>query len=85
MDKRKQTAARGRVGASSKRKNDKAVKAGGAGRAEKAAGRTRKAAVAMFLREVFLALWSLTIVGGIIKNYSYYMVPYIVAENPDLP
>ena len=44
MDKRKQTAARGRVGASSKRKNAKAVKAGGAGRAEKAAGRTRKAA-----------------------------------------
>lgn len=47
--------------------------------------RTRKTAVTMFLREVFLALWSLTIVGGIIKNYSYYMVPYIVAENPDLP
>lgn len=39
MDKRKQTAARGRVGASSKRKNDKAVKAGGAGRTRKAATR----------------------------------------------
>ena len=44
MDKRKQTAARGRVGASSKRKQGKAVKAGGAGRTEKSAGRTRKAA-----------------------------------------
>ena len=22
--------------------------------------------------------------GGIIKKYSYYLVPYIVAENPDI-
>ncbi len=29
-------------------------------------------------------LWFLTIVGGIIKHYSYRMVPYIVAENPDI-
>lgn len=29
-------------------------------------------------------LWGLTIVGGIIKRYSYYLVPYIVAENPDI-
>ena len=44
MDKRKQTAARGRVGTSSKRKNSRAAKVGRAGRAEKSAGRTRKAA-----------------------------------------
>ena len=44
MDKRKQTAARGRVGTSSKRKQGKAVKVGGAGQTEKSAGRTRKAA-----------------------------------------
>ena len=25
-----------------------------------------------------------TIIGGIIKRYSYYMVPYIVAENPNI-
>lgn len=29
-------------------------------------------------------LWSLTIVGGFIKHYSYFLVPYIVAENPDI-
>lgn len=40
--------------------------------------------VVMFMRSLFHALWSLTIVGGIIKRYSYYMVPYIVAENPDI-
>ncbi|MCR5293200.1 MAG: DUF975 family protein [Eubacterium sp.] len=27
-------------------------------------------------------LWSLTIVGGIIKLFQYYCVPYIIAENP---
>ena len=36
------------------------------------------------LQSVLGWLWSLTIVGGIIKRYSYAMVPYIVAENPDL-
>ena len=29
-------------------------------------------------------LWGFTIVGGIIKRYSYFLVPYIVAENPDI-
>lgn len=43
-----------------------------------------KAAFTMFMSALFLTLWSLTIVGGIIKRYSYYMVPYIVAENPDI-
>ena len=43
-----------------------------------------RAAVTMFLKTLFQMLWSLTIVGGIIKNYSYYLVPYIVAENPDI-
>lgn len=43
-----------------------------------------KAAFTMFVSALFLALWSLTVVGGIIKRYSYYMVPYIVAENPDI-
>ena len=44
MDKRKQTAARGRVGTSSKRKNSRAAKVGRAGQTEKSAGRTEKAA-----------------------------------------
>lgn len=38
----------------------------------------------MFVATVFESLWWLTFVGGIIKHYSYYMVPYIVAENPDV-
>lgn len=38
----------------------------------------------MLVRHVFLALWNLTVVGGIIKRFSYFAVPYIVAENPDL-
>ncbi len=38
----------------------------------------------MFVTFVFQVLWSLTIIGGIIKRYSYYMVPYIAAENPDM-
>ena len=29
-------------------------------------------------------LWSFTIVGGFIKRYSYFLVSYIVAENPDI-
>ncbi len=29
-------------------------------------------------------LWWITIIGGIIKNYSYAMVPYIVCEYPDI-
>lgn len=44
-----------------------------------------KAAATMFLSALFLTLWSLTIVGGMIKRYSYFLVPYIVAENPDIP
>ena len=38
----------------------------------------------MFVLLVFQMLWSLTIVGGVIKRYSYYLVPYILAENPDM-
>ena len=38
----------------------------------------------IFLTEIYKMLWNLTIVGGIIKNYSYKMVQYIVAENPNI-
>ena len=38
----------------------------------------------MFVKSIYLALWYLTIVGGIIKSFSYAMVPYILAENPDM-
>lgn len=43
-----------------------------------------KAAWIMAVKTIYLTLWSLTIIGGLIKRYSYYMVPYIVAENPDI-
>ena len=36
----------------------------------------------MLLRNIFTALWYLTIIGGIIKTYQYKMVPYILAEEP---
>ena len=39
----------------------------------------------MFLRNLFLALWTLLfIVPGIIKAYSYRLVPYILKEHPEL-
>ena len=38
----------------------------------------------MLLTSVLLILWSFTIIGGVIKHFSYAMVPYITAENPDL-
>lgn len=38
----------------------------------------------MFMMNLFLSLWMLTIVGYFIKLYSYRMVPYILAENPDI-
>ncbi len=39
----------------------------------------------MFLRDLFTFLWSLLfIVPGIIKGYSYRMVPYILADNPKM-
>ena len=37
----------------------------------------------MFLKDLFLFLWALLcIIPGIIKGYSYMMVPYILAEDP---
>ena len=43
-----------------------------------------RASWTMFVKAVFLYLWSLTVIGGFIKHYSYYAVPYIVAENPGI-
>lgn len=41
-------------------------------------------AVIMFLRNLYNALWYLTIVGGVIKTYEYRMIPYILADNPNI-
>ncbi len=39
----------------------------------------------LFVRDIFTVLWfMLFIIPGIIKCYSYRLVPYIVAENPDI-
>ena len=39
----------------------------------------------MFLKDLFLFFWTLLlIIPGIIKSYSYRMVPYILADQPDL-
>lgn len=44
----------------------------------------RHTAWVMLVRKVYWALWCFTIVGGVIKYYSYRMVPFIMAENPNL-
>lgn len=40
---------------------------------------------AMFLRDLFLFLWALLLfIPGLIKHYSYRMVPYILADDPEI-
>lgn len=39
----------------------------------------------MFMMNLFIVLWSmLFVIPGYIKHYEYSMVPYILAENPDI-
>lgn len=38
----------------------------------------------MFVKNIYTILWSLTIIGGIVKSYAYFLVPYILAENPQI-
>lgn len=41
--------------------------------------------VTLLLQDVFLFLWTLLfIIPGLIKSYSYRMVPYIVRDNPEM-
>lgn len=46
--------------------------------------RWRQVSLIMLKKSIFQFLWDLTIIGGFIKNYSYKMIPYILAENPDI-
>lgn len=40
----------------------------------------------MFLRNLFTWLWSLLFwIPGVIKHYEYLMVPYILADHPNMP
>ncbi|MGN0476827.1 MAG: DUF975 family protein, partial [Ruminococcus sp.] len=48
------------------------------------AKRMLKVAATLLLLDVYTILWMFAIVGGVIKSYSYILVPYIVAENPDI-
>ena len=43
-----------------------------------------KASWIMFVKYICYLLWCFTIVGAAVKRYSYYLVPYIAAENPDM-
>ena len=48
-------------------------------------GRYLNVVKVMFLKNLFIFLWSLLLViPGIIKTYQYAMVPYIMSENPDM-
>lgn len=39
----------------------------------------------MFLRDLYVFLWSLLfVIPGIVKSYEYSMIPYILAENPNI-
>ena len=39
----------------------------------------------MFLQRLYIFLWSLLfIIPGIVKTYQYYMIPYILAEHPEM-
>lgn len=40
--------------------------------------------IILFIRDLKLILWSFTIVGVFIKYYEYLMIPYILAENPNI-
>ncbi|MCD8398910.1 MAG: DUF975 family protein [Lachnospiraceae bacterium] len=44
------------------------------------------AVVTQFRRKLFLFLWSLLfVIPGIVKSYEYCMIPYLLADYPDLP
>ena len=38
----------------------------------------------LFMKNLYLFFWSFTIIGYFIKYYEYAMIPYILAENPNI-
>ncbi len=49
-------------------------------------GRLKNTVWTMAFRDVFILLWTfLLIIPGIVKGFEYFAVPYILAENPNLP
>lgn len=48
-------------------------------------GRYGNVCKTMFLMKLFISLWSLLfVIPGIYKSYQYRMVPYLLAENPEM-
>lgn len=46
----------------------------------------KNVAVVMFCRDLYEFLWTLLfIIPGIVKSYEYRMIPYLLAEHPDMP
>ncbi len=44
-----------------------------------------KTVLTLFLRKLFIGLWTLLlIVPGIVKSYEYRMVPYLLADDPNM-
>ena len=44
-----------------------------------------KTAYTMFIYNLYYFLWCFTIVGIFIKRYEYFLVPFIISENPNIP
>ncbi len=38
----------------------------------------------MMIKTLLEWFWCITIFGGIVKHYAYYLVPYIISENPEI-
>ncbi|MDO5409788.1 MAG: DUF975 family protein [Lachnospiraceae bacterium] len=48
-------------------------------------GNYTEVVITLFLRNLYIALWSLLLViPGIIKSYEYRMVPYLLADTPEM-
>ena len=43
-----------------------------------------RASLSVIYADFLYGLWFFTIAGAFVKRYSYYMVPYIIAEDPDV-
>ncbi|WP_082236538.1 DUF975 family protein [Anaeromassilibacillus senegalensis] len=46
----------------------------------------KNSVAAMFVTSLYIFLWSLLfVIPGIYKSYQYFLVPYILSDNPNLP
>ena len=46
----------------------------------------KNAVKTMFFRDLYTCLWSLLfVIPGIVKSYEYRMIPYLLAQYPDMP